>query len=214
MGSPSKYTETQRAEIIRLSEAGLSGSEIAEHCAAGTAACDPFQISKRTANHIVQRHRELHGTGPPRSFADAEDRDALERYPLRVIAVVQADISRLETKATPITSGDFDRMRKGLALVDAARKQLAVASSARFGSAPNGEDALDRIARDLAARERETVPEPADEDLADVAEAEPASEPEPNPLHFLNDDDMTTEQKQQRMRAYLDSQVEANGDDG
>jgi hypothetical protein len=101
MAAARRYSDAQRAAMFRLFEAGKTPVEIAKHCDEGTAGTSPFEIPRRTVHDIVTRMAAEAEQKLAPTVLEAEGAEAVERFPGRIVAILHADIDRLEAITTP-----------------------------------------------------------------------------------------------------------------
>lgn len=214
------YTDEQKAAMFALYEQGCQPAEISRRCREGLASVARFDPPRKSVEYVVKTMARERGFDPPRKVEQIAGWADASRYGERVIELLSEDLERLEARdktAKPLSIAEYERLAKGMKIVAEIRRQtVARPEQTRSGPGPGEEDALDRIARDLATRERDTAPEAGEQltDVEPVSEAEPAPDPETDPLLSILNSDDSTEEKQRRMLEHFESNLEANGDDG
>jgi len=165
MAAPRQYSDAQRAAMFRLFEAGKTPAEIARLCEEGTAGVNPFQIPRRTCHDIVTKMAEEAERKLPTSIVEAESAEAVDRFPVRIARLIDAEIARLTTKQEKggLNVGDYDKLERAAKLSFELEKRLRRRTTptrrggqnARggTGSSPTLETALERLAREEAERE-------------------------------------------------------------
>lgn len=184
--------------MYRLYCAGKSPAEIAKLCAEGTAGTAPFQIPRRTVHDIVRRMADEAEQKLPTSVAEVEGAEAVDRFPVRIARIVDAEITRLERKQEKVglSCDDYDRLRKAAALSrDLARRlsqrkpsepQRRRGTGKGTGTQAEPESAIEKLARELAEEKSgedhpsSTHPRPDDPD-------QPASQPPHGPSEAPQD---------------------------
>lgn len=196
MAAPRKYSQAQRQEMLRLYEAGKSPTEIASMCEKGTAGIKAFTIPRRTAQEIVKAMAAEAEQEVPATVHEAESAEAVERFPMRITRIVDAEIDRLNTKQKQrgLTCDDFDRLEKAASLsitlhkrLNARRPQSSAGKNGgrqRAGSQPAPETVIEKLARkEMERAGEEDQPSPVhthqseDDSSPTPAESPPAHSP-------------------------------------
>jgi hypothetical protein len=168
VAAPRRYSDQQRAAMFRLYEAGKSPADIARLCEEGTAGTSPFTIPRRTVHDIVTRMAAEAELKLPASVAEAESADAVERYPVRIAHLVDAEITRFTAKQEKGGLGprDYDCLSRAADLSFTLHRRLSQrrpsgprrpgSARERAGAEPRPESAMEKLARQEAeAREAE-----------------------------------------------------------
>jgi hypothetical protein len=149
--------------MFRLYGAGKSPAEIAHLCDAGTAGVAAFTVPRRTCHEIVTSMAAEAEQNLPISVAEVESAESVERFPVRIAALVDAEIGRLTKKQerNGLTPEDFDRLRKASDLSFDLHRRLSRrkpnptrprgARQAARTEAPE-ESVIERIAREAGER--------------------------------------------------------------
>jgi hypothetical protein len=113
--------------MFRLYEAGKSPSEIASLCEEGTAGVASFTIPRRTVQEIVSKMAAEADRKLPTSVAEMESAEAVERFPVRMAAILDAEIERLATKQKrgKLTLDDLDFLAKAATVSTTLHKRLS-----------------------------------------------------------------------------------------
>lgn len=198
MAAPRKYGNAEREAMFRLYGAGKSPMEIAKLCAEGTAGTAPFQIPRRTVHDIVRRMADEAEQKLPTSVAEVESAEAVDRFPVRIARIVDAEITRLERKQEKVglSCDDYDRLRKAAALSRDLARRLSQRKPSEplrrrgtgkgTGTQPEPESVIAKLARELAEEKSgedhpsSTHPRPDDPD-------QPASQPPHGPSEAPQD---------------------------
>jgi len=169
VAAPRIYSDQQRASMFRLFEAGKTPAEIARLCEEGTAGVSPFTIPRRTCHDIVTRMAEEAERKLPTSVAEAESAEAVERFPMRIARLVDAEITRLTTtqEKSGLSLGDYDKLERAAKLSCDLEKRLRQRKPAGkrggrgsregAGSPPAEESVLARLAREQGERDGREV---------------------------------------------------------
>ena len=185
MAAPRKYSDAQRQAMYRLFEAGKSPTEIASLCEKGIAGARGFTIPRRTVQEIVTAMAAEAEREVPTTIHEAESAEAVERFPMRITRIVDAEIDRLNTKQKQrgLTCEDYDRLEKAASLSFTLHKRL----NARRPQTPRGRNGGRQPARSqpahegpiekLARRERERAGEEARLALVHTHHEEPEPDP-------------------------------------
>lgn len=165
MAAPRKYSDAQRQELLRLHEAGLTSAAIAQACERGTAGTAPFTISRRTVSDIVARMTREAVVTVPTAPADASDLETVNRFPERIMRILDQEIDRLALKQRrgKLSTKDMEVLRKATEIVGPLSKRLrgeplptrrSPKGQPRDGrGAPRKESVLEKMAREQREQE-------------------------------------------------------------
>ena len=110
-------------------------------------------VPRRSVHDIVTSMAAEAERDLPKTIDDGGSADAVERFPVRIAAIADAEIERLEKKQkrAGLSSGDLDRLRKVSDLSAALRKRVHKPSTdpqRRAGRARRQEGAIEKLARE------------------------------------------------------------------
>ena len=121
--APRRYTDEQRAVMLALYDGGHKPAEIARRCKAGLVSVAPFKIPRRTVQEIVTAMARERGLSPPRTLAETETAQSLERYPDLVIRILTEDARRILSEETPTHEKEYDRLQRGVKIAAEIKRQ-------------------------------------------------------------------------------------------
>lgn len=169
MAAPRKYSDAQRHAVYRLHEGGMKSEAIAEACERGTASTAPFRIPRRSVSAVIEAMARESGTQLPSTVGDSTSLEAVQRFPMRIAEILDAEIERLAKKQSrgKLTAKDIDQLRKAAEVSGPLSKRLAgvgmpSAKGQRGGREPGPtpapESAIERLAREEAQTGTEAEP--------------------------------------------------------
>jgi len=141
-----KYTDKQRAAIIRQHEEGISAMEIARRCVAGSAGVEPFTIPDRSVSQIIQTHDRQQRRKLPQDLSEASSVDVTNRNRARMEALISDELARLSGRVKPLGDAELKRLERLFALNERLRRSRPKTSYVRRkGTAER--NALDELAK-------------------------------------------------------------------
>jgi hypothetical protein len=128
MAAPRKYSDQQRAAMYRLYERGYEPAEITRRCAEGMASVASFEVPRRTCHAIVTAMARERAEVVPIRLDEADDREAIDRFPARVATILDDEMARLEARqrnGNPLSANDLERLHKATAVHDRLLTSIA-----------------------------------------------------------------------------------------